>query len=103
MKPKFIQGQRVKIADHLGKSMSHFDSGCEAIIDYCYNDKYGCGDIDSWSLALIDEDTGEIYNRVSWYYTEQLTLINSDPEDGLNLMKKYHAKKGRRSFIEFSK
>lgn len=69
---KFRMGDLVQVADDLGPMMSHFTSGRRAIVMGSYNDKYGGGNIESYSLWL--EGRGEC----SWYYEWQLTLIEKN-------------------------
>jgi hypothetical protein len=66
---KFKCGQRVRIADDLGKSMSHFKSGVNATVQYTYAHAYGGSDIDSYSLDV--DGRGEC----AWYKEHQLTAI----------------------------
>lgn len=65
---KFANGSKVRIADDLGESMSHFQSGVDAIVEYTYDHAYGGGDVESYSL-LIDG------NSSAWYEEHQLTQI----------------------------
>lgn len=98
--PKFDQGQRVKICDKMPSCMSHFEHGVEAIVEYCYQDKYGSNDVDSWSLAIIGKD-GKIRNTSAWYKTDQLTLVDDDAEKGLYMLQEYSGSNGRKivSFV----
>lgn len=65
---KFQRGDRVRIAKDLGPHMRHFPANCEATVLYSYKDWYGGDDIDSFALQ------GDTW-RCSWYYSDQLTLI----------------------------
>ncbi len=66
---KFPNGSRVRIADDLGQSMSHFESGKDATICYTYAHAYGG---DNCKIYCLDIDgVGE----VSWYNESQLTAI----------------------------
>jgi hypothetical protein len=49
--------------------MSHFQSGCEAIVIGSYADQYGGSNHNSYTLHIKDS------GRCSWYYGQQLTLI----------------------------
>ena len=69
MTQKFHRGDLVRIADDLGPTMSHFKSGCEAIVVASYHEKFGHGGTEDYSLYL--KGGGEC----SWYYGSQLTLI----------------------------
>jgi len=66
---KFANGSRVKIADDLGGSMSHFRSGVEAEVQYTYAHAYGGDDVKSYSLKFDDGSTS------SWYEEWQLTAV----------------------------
>ncbi|MFM6946071.1 MAG: hypothetical protein ACKOWW_02945 [Flavobacteriales bacterium] len=66
---KFPCGSRVRIADDLGPSMSHFESGVEATVEYVYAHAYGGGDVKSYSLNIDGRGS------VAWYYEHQLTAI----------------------------
>lgn len=67
---KFPCGCRVRIADDLGPSMSHFVSGRNATVKYTYAHAYGGDDVQSYCLDVDGE--GEI----SWYEEHQLTRID---------------------------
>lgn len=67
-------GDLVRVADDLGESMSHFASGCNAIVEYSYLEKYGPGGDNTYSLHI--ENVGSS----AWYYAHQLTFIRHDPE-----------------------
>ena len=71
-KQKFHMGDLVQVAEDLGPSMAHFTSGCRAVVMGSYDDKFGGGDTDSYTLFL--EGSGEC----SWYHECQLTLIESN-------------------------
>jgi hypothetical protein len=71
-KQKFQRGDLVQVADDLGEMMSHFTSGCRAIVMGSYDDQYGGGNTDSYTLHL------EGRSQSSWYYEHQLTLIESN-------------------------
>lgn len=66
---KFPCQSRVRIADDLGDTMSHFRSGCDATVLYTYAHAFGSDDVTSYCLDL-DGD-----GRVSWYREWQLTAI----------------------------
>lgn len=66
---KFNKGDKVKVADDLGSSMSHFQSGMAAIVTGSYKDQYGGSDTKSYTIHI--QGQGEC----SWYYENQLTLI----------------------------
>jgi len=76
-KQKFFRGDLVQIADDLGASMRHFDSGCQAIVigtyaELCHDDN----NVDDYQVYLLP-------NRGScaWYHTHQLTLIEPNRYD----------------------
>lgn len=81
MRQKFFRGQIVWIQKEMPKSMSHFESGKYAVIQYSYNDQYGGGDVDSFSVMFLDDG-----NSVSWYKTDQLTLVHDDRVLGETLL-----------------
>lgn len=86
MEQKFKKGDHVKIADDLGESMSHFQSGCDAIVIGSYADQYGGSDITSYTLHI--KGSGEN----SWYYENQLELIEPHKLDLLDTWKKEEQK-----------
>lgn len=65
----FKCADHVRIAEDLGYSMSHFEKGCEAIVQYSYFDCYGHGSKDEYSVLLKGRGS------VSWYRGDQLTII----------------------------
>lgn len=69
MSQEFHKGDHVRIADDLGPMMRHFTSGVEAIVIGSYDDQFGHGDTDSYTLHLKGR------GQCSWYYGNQLTLI----------------------------
>ena len=69
---KFPVGSRVHIAKDLGNSMSHFNSDCDATVEYVYAHAFGGSDVKSYSLIIDD------YGSVAWYHEWQLTLIESE-------------------------
>ena len=77
---KFWHGDLVRVADDLGSHMSHFESGCDAIVQYSYADMYGGDDISSYSLLFKNG------NSSSWYEENQLTLLK---ENQRGLLKKW--------------
>jgi hypothetical protein len=92
MKQKFPDKSFVRIADDLGPMMSHFESGCEAIVAGTYATLCSAGadrDWQQYSLYLIGI-SGKIYNRVSWYEESQLTLSpNQDPDEAQKMIECY--------------
>lgn len=66
---KFPSGTRVRIANNLGDSMSHFPSGYNATVLYSYAQMYGGDDTKSYCLNIDN------IGQVSWYKEHQLTLI----------------------------
>jgi hypothetical protein len=81
-KQKFKRGDHIKIADDLGKSMAHFQSGVEGIVIGSYADKYGGKTIDSYTIHIKG------HGQVSWYYENQLTLIKKGRIDLLEVWEK---------------
>lgn len=74
---KFQKGDWVQVAKDLGPSMSHFTADCEAIVIGSYADQYGGSDRNSFTLHLKGR------GQISWYYGNQLTLIESGRLDKL--------------------
>lgn len=66
---KYLPGTRVRIADDLGSSMAHFESGKNATVRYTYAHAYGGSDVDSYCLDI------DGHGEVSWYYESQLTPL----------------------------
>jgi hypothetical protein len=75
---KFTKGDLVRVAKDLGSSMCHFRSDCEAVVIGSYDDQYGGGDTDSYTLHLKGE------GRCSWYHEHQLVLIERGRLDVLS-------------------
>lgn len=71
---KYAPGTRVRIADDLGPSMSHFKSGKNATVKYTYAHAYGGSNTKSYCLDI--DGCGES----SWYYEHQLTPIDSSAD-----------------------
>lgn len=77
MTQKFHKGDHVKVADDLGPSMSHFQSGCEAIVIGSYRDQFGGSERNERQYTIHIKGGGE----TSWYDEGQLTLIEAKRED----------------------
>ena len=98
MTQKFFLGDRVCIAKDLGASMSHFESDCEAIVMYSYAEQYDDNssrkNLDQFGLYILP-NRGES----SWYYADQLTLLEPDRIDMLPkrhiIRKNFEAKQAR--------
>jgi uncharacterized protein YodC (DUF2158 family) len=73
VKQKFFRGDLVRVAEDLGPMMSHFTGDCDALVLGSYNDQYGGGNVDSYSLLLMP-DNRQMY-RCSWYHEHQLKLL----------------------------
>lgn len=73
MSQKFHKGDHVRVAKDLGPSMSHFESNCEAIVIGSYKDRYGGSGRNERQFTIHIKDRGQ----TSWYYEEQLTLIET--------------------------
>jgi hypothetical protein len=87
---KFWRGERVKVADEMPVWMSHFEAGCEAIVDYSYRDMYGPGGSErEYSLLLLLPEP----RRVAWYPDELLTLVDADRDAGEELLQAYGAQR----------
>lgn len=76
---KFQKYDYVRVAKDLGRSMEHFTSNCDAIILYSYADKFGGKDTNSYAIHI--ENKGE----TAWYNESQLTLIERDRKDILDI------------------
>lgn len=74
---KFHKGDLVRVAKDLGPSMSHFTADCDAIVIGSYNDQYGGGNTDSYTIHIKGR------GQTAWYYENQLTLIESGRMDKL--------------------
>lgn len=72
MRQKFVHGDEVEIAKQLPNSMSHFDSGINAIVIGSYDDQYGSGNISDYTLMLLPD-----CEEVSWYPESSLTFVRS--------------------------
>jgi hypothetical protein len=95
---KFLPFQRVRITDKMPKSMSHFDHDMDAIICGTYASQHGAyseRNFREYSLYLIGKN-GKIFNRVSWYEEDQLTLIDNKTEENHRLVEEYLVKQMRR-------
>ena len=66
---KYPPGTRVRIAEDLGSSMSHFPSGKLATIEYTYAHAYGGDDVKCYSLNV------DGLGSIAWYYEHQLEAI----------------------------
>lgn len=77
-KQKFNKGDHVQVAKDLGSSMSHFPSGCEAIVIGSYADQHGGNDTKSYTIHIKGS------GQTSWYYENQLELIEVDRIDLLD-------------------
>jgi len=72
---KFAPKVFVKIADELGSTMSHFQSGLFAHVEFTYAHAYGGSNIDSYSL-LVRGDNGR-WSSVAWYEEHQLAKVEN--------------------------
>ena len=94
MTQKFFRGHRVKIADELPWSMSHFPgAGKEAIVDHSASDRHlGARGrrLEEYGL-LVKTDTGWTYS--AWYDEEHLTLVDSDRDAGEQILQDYKGRK----------
>ena len=80
MPQKYHKGDHVKVIKKLPKSMSHFQSDCEAIIEGSYADQFGGNDTNNYSIFIKD------HGGVSWYQEEVLELIE---KGRLDLLEKW--------------
>ncbi len=88
-KQKFFRGHRVRIADNLGPTMSHFASGRDAIVVGSFSDLLTCssGEGEVQYELLLEED--DAIGTVAWYKESQLTLVDGDRDKGENLLQLY--------------
>jgi len=63
---KFPCGSRVRIADDLGRGMSHFESGLDATVAHTYAHAFGGDNVTSYCLDLDGHGT------CSWYYEHEV-------------------------------
>jgi len=68
------------------------DVGRQAIIEYSYNDEYGGGDTDSYSIMFCDDG-----NTVAWKSTEELKFINKGGNHLFKLAKANRKKISKRN------
>lgn len=80
---KFNHGDYVRIAKNINSSMGHLTADCDAIVLGSYADLYGGTDPDNASYSLYLKGKG----HVSWYYANQLTLIDRARNDLLKSWK----------------
>lgn len=87
---KFKRGWRVKIIDEMPDCMSHFPCGMEAIVNYTYAQKFGGGEQEKkeYCLTLLNKK-GKPYDQVSWYEEDQLTLVNKNIKEGLEIIEQF--------------
>lgn len=67
---KFQPGERVRIAENLGRHMSHFPSGVIGTVKYTYAHAFGATDARSLRQYCLDI---EGMGTASWYDENQLT------------------------------
>src|SRR5689334_19592069 len=75
---KFAPGSRVRIADDLGPSMSHFPKGRLATVMHTYAHAYDTDDPRDLKTYCLDVDG---VGRISWYDEDQLTAVEDDWPD----------------------
>ena len=74
---KFFIGDLVRVADDLGGSMRHFQSGCKAIVMGSYAELCSDDDnVDDLQLYILPNR-----GSVAWYHAHQLTFIEPDRFD----------------------
>ncbi len=69
---KFPPGARVRVAEDLGSCMSHFPSGCDAIVLYTYAHAYGGNSCDQYAVDIDGR------GFCAWYEERQLSLIDQN-------------------------
>lgn len=84
MKQQFQQGDLVHVAKDLGRTMSHFANDIDAIVIGSYADQYSGNDRNSYTLHIKGR------GKSSWYYGEQLTLIE---RNRIDLLKQWEREK----------
>jgi hypothetical protein len=76
MTQKFHRGDLVHVVKDLGSSMSsHFTADVDAIVIGSYNDKYGGGNTQDYTLHLKGS------GQCSWYHESQLELLERNRSD----------------------
>jgi len=73
---KFAIGSKVFIQKDLPSCMSHFLSGCNAIVMCTYSQRYGGNDNKSYTLMLLDNNDTSM-GTSAWYKEDQLTLVEA--------------------------
>lgn len=86
---KYKRGAKITVCKEMPSYMRHFQSGFNAIVEYTYAQRYGGGNIDSYSLIVLDDKDKPI-NAYSWYEENQLTLIDADIEKGKQIIEDYY-------------
>lgn len=83
---KFPTGTRVHIAKNLGSTMSHFQSGIDAIIYYTYAQEYGGRNVKDYGLIVLDKEP----YYCAWYHEHQLTKVKGHHiAEGLKIIAQY--------------
>jgi hypothetical protein len=80
---KFPVGARVRIADNLGKYMSHFPSGKLATVEYTYAHAYGGNDVKSYSLLIDGMGSHAWYEEWQLEHAEQRLHLTAIAVGGL--------------------
>jgi hypothetical protein len=88
-KQKFKRFSIVKVDDEMPEEMSHFEKGFLGIVEGTYNQLYGGGDIQQYSLYQLDRKGKKVINTISWYDEEQLTLVETPSIKTVKLVDKY--------------
>lgn len=73
-KQKYTKGSIVRIANDLGPCMYLFTKDTFAIVEGTYASLYGGHDVDSY--ALIVKNKNGIWSEISWYYENQINLVD---------------------------
>jgi len=93
---KFHTGDWVRVAKDLGPTMRHFTADCEAIVIGSYADQCGGGNHNSYTLYLKGRGI------CSWYYGEQLTLLEAGRLDKLQAWREEaEAKRKQKSDLDW--
>lgn len=79
---KFKMLDMVRVCDEMPPHMSYFDKDFYGIVSGSTNNN-------PKSYGLYKVENGKIVNSISWYYEDQLTLVESDLDENHNMMADY--------------
>lgn len=75
---------RIKTTDSLVA-----EPGQEAIVWASYSQQQLHGDPNSYTLILLDKESGEPIDRIAWFSADELQVISNDYMAGHDLMDRY--------------